>query len=65
MILYKTSIPNSSNSNNAWNVNSDGNVGNNNAYNSNNGAAPVLSLSSELGIESGDGSSSNPYKLSI
>ena len=28
------------------------------------GAAPVLSLSSELGIESGDGSSSNPYKLS-
>ena len=28
------------------------------------GAVPVLSLSSELGIESGDGSSSNPYKLS-
>ena len=26
---------------------------------------PVLYLSSELGIESGDGSSSNPYKLSI
>ena len=29
-----------------------------------NGAVPVLSLSSELGIGSGDGSSSNPYKLS-
>ena len=29
------------------------------------GAVPVLSLSSKLGIESGDGSSSNPYKLSI
>ena len=28
------------------------------------GAVPVLSLSSKLGIESGDGSSSNPYKLS-
>ena len=28
------------------------------------GVVPVLSLSSELGIESGDGSSSNPYKLS-
>lgn len=27
--------------------------------------APVLYLSSELGIELGDGSSSNPYKLSI
>ena len=28
------------------------------------GATPVLYLSSKLGIESGDGSSSNPYKLS-
>ena len=28
------------------------------------GAVPVLSLSSKLGIESGDGSSSKPYKLS-
>ena len=28
------------------------------------GVTPVLSLSSELGIGSGDGSSSNPYKLS-
>ena len=64
MILYKTSTPNSSNSNNAWNVNSDGNVNNNNnAYNAN-GVVPVLYLSSELGIESGDGSSSKPYKLS-
>ena len=40
-------------------------VGGNRAYISSYVAAPVLSLSSELGIESsGDGSSSNPYKLS-
>ncbi len=49
----------------AWLVYSDGSVHSSDysciAY----GAVPVLSLSSELGIESGgDGSSSNPYKLS-
>jgi len=38
-------------------------VGNNSSYDY--GVAPVLSLSSELGIESGGGSESNPYKLSV
>ena len=57
--------PNSGNSSNAWCVFSGGHVYYNSyayfAY----GAVPVLSLSSELGIESGgDGSSSKPYKLS-
>ena len=57
--------PDSGNSNTVWDVYSSGPVNGNSypayyAY----GAVPVLSLSSELGIESGDGSSSNPYKLS-
>ena len=57
--------PNSGNSYYAWHVRSGGTVRYSNyayyAY----GAVPVLSLSSELGIESGgDGSSSKPYKLS-
>ena len=49
----------------AWRVSSDGCVlYDGNAYGAH-GAVPVLSLSSELGIESGgDGSSSKPYKLS-
>ena len=55
--------PNSGYSNSAWHVTSSGFVYNNytasNAY----GVAPVLSLSSELGIESGEGTSDNPYKL--
>ena len=56
--------PYSSTSGTVWTVLSGGNV-----YYSGNayfayGAVPVLSLSSKLGIESGDGSSSNPYKLS-
>ena len=58
--------PYSSASPNVWYVDSSGNVNfyNGIAYNAF-GAAPVLSLSSELGIEAGgDGSSSNPYKLS-
>ena len=49
----------------AWGVILIGIMGGNRAYYSSYGAAPVLYLSSELGIESGgDGSSSNPYKLS-
>ena len=58
--------PTSSDSRNAWYVRSYGhadvNYGAYYAY----GAVPVLYLSSELGIEAGagDGSSSNPYKLS-
>ena len=48
----------------AWGVILSGIMGGNRAYYSSYGAVPVLSLSSKLGIESGDGSSSNPYKLS-
>ena len=57
--------PSSGISSNAWSVYSNGYVtSNGNAYYAY-GAVPVLSLSSELGIESGgDGSSSKPYKLS-
>ena len=55
--------PYSGASNVAWIVNSSGDVSNNNAYYAS-GVAPVLSLSSELGIESGEGTSDNPYKLS-
>ena len=57
--------PYSSGSAYVWYVRSSGLV--NSSYNSSTayGAVPVLYLSSELGIESaGDGSSSNPYKLS-
>ena len=58
--------PRSSDSNGAWYVHSVGSV--NHYYNAYyaNGSVPVLYLSSELGIEpgAGDGSSSNPYKLS-
>ena len=57
--------PDSSSSYSAWCVYFNGYVGNCNANATNLGAVPVLSLSSELGIESGgDGSSSKPYKLS-
>ena len=57
--------PNSGNSYHAWYVSSDGRVYyyGGNAYLAS-GVVPVLYLSSELGIESGDGSSSKPYKLS-
>ena len=57
--------PDSGTSNIAWRVYSDGYVGNYDYAFRAIGAVPVLSLSSELGIESGgDGSSSKPYKLS-
>ena len=57
--------PNFGASNIAWRVNSDGYVRYYSAAYFAIGAVPVLSLSSELGIESGgDGSSSKPYKLS-
>ena len=56
--------PDSSSSTHAWYVPSDGDVLYSSATYGAYWAAPVLSLSSELGIESGDGSSSNPYKLS-
>ena len=56
--------PDFSSSTHAWYVPSDGDVRYSSATYGAYWAAPVLSLSSELGIESGDGSSSNPYKLS-
>ena len=57
--------PYSDYSGNVWYVYPVGNVYFNYTVYSAFGAVPVLSLSSELGIESGgDGSSSNPYKLS-
>ena len=56
--------PNSGGSYGAWFVSSVGLVGYSYYASYAIGAVPVLSLSSELGIESGDGSSSNPYKLS-
>ena len=55
--------PASGNSYRVWHVLSSGNVYNNDYAYLAHGVAPVLSLSSKLGIESGDGSSSNPYKL--
>ena len=57
--------PDSSYSHSVWSVYSSGYVIYRSAYNVI-GVVPVLSLSSKLGIEpgSGDGSSSNPYKLS-
>ena len=56
--------PYSGHSSFAWFVRSDGNADHSYAYNAF-GVSPVLYLSSELGIESGDGSESNPYKLSV
>ena len=57
--------PRSGSSNSAWYVSPSGDLRD---YGGSScsavGVAPVLSLSSELRIESGDGSSSNPYKLS-
>ena len=55
--------PSSSGSSSVWYVISSGDGYNDVAFYAS-GAVPVLSLSSELGIESGDGTSNNPYKLS-
>ena len=55
--------PFSSDSDITWYVDSGGNVYSKDDTSAAERVAPVLSLSSELGIESGDGSSSNPYKL--
>ena len=57
--------PHSGTSSIAWHVKSGGHVNYGDFAYDAYGAVPVLSLSSELGIESGgDGSSSKPYKLS-
>ncbi|MED9978985.1 MAG: hypothetical protein UFP41_02145 [Bacilli bacterium] len=57
--------PYSGSSYGAWYVNFDGLVNDNSRYGACSaiGVVPVLSLSSGLSIESGDGSSSSPYKL--
>ena len=52
------------NSSSTWTVRREGLANNISEASGGLGVVPVLSLSSELGIESGDGSSSNPYKLS-
>ena len=57
--------PNSGSSYDAWNVRSSGNVyGNGDTYVAN-GVVPVLYLGSELGIGSGTGTNSDPYRLSV
>ena len=57
--------PNSGDANSAWGVGSPGFVRNYvNAYDAL-GVAPVLSLTSELDIGSGTGTSSSPYQLSV
>ena len=57
-------IPSSGSSNVAWYVNSSGDVHNRNTFNAG-GVVPVLYLGSELGIESGTGTNSDPYRLSV
>ena len=58
--------PNSNSSGNVWYVYSSGTVnGNKNMLYYVLGVAPVLYLNSDISIESGDGLSSNPYKLSV
>ena len=58
--------PNSGDAYYAWNVTSSGRVGGNyySAYDAY-GVVPVLSLTSELDIGSGSGTSSSPYQLSV
>ena len=58
-----TLTPNSSIANSAWYVYLPGGVRSNYAANAG-GVRPVLYLASDLAMESGDGTSSNPYKLS-
>ena len=57
--------PSSSYASNAWLVHSSGYVGNYSSASYAYGVAPVLSLSSDLGIISGSGTSSSPYQLSV
>ena len=56
--------PNSGGADIAWSVSSSGDIGSYGACVAN-GVAPVLSLTSELGIGSGSGTSSSPYQLSV
>ena len=57
--------PNSGNANSAWYVAMFGDVIHDNPAHYANGVAPVLSLTSELDIGSGSGTSSSPYQLSV
>ena len=57
--------PNSSNANFAWYLHSAGIVNAGNRVYVASGVRPVLYLNSVLAIESGDGSSSTPYRLSV
>lgn len=57
--------PNSDIAFKAWHVNSSGYVEPGMEVSNDFGVAPVLYLASDLAISSGDGSSSNPYKLSV
>ena len=57
--------PNSGYSNDAWGVNSSGYVYYSDYAYFAVGVAPVLYLGSELGIESGTGTNSDPYRLSV
>ena len=57
--------PDSGSSNGAWYVYASGNVGNIHDTYDAVGVAPVLYLGSELGIESGTGTNSDPYRLSV
>ena len=59
-----TLTPRSGHAYNVFYVNSSGRLFNDYAFYSNAGVRPVLYLASDLAMESGDGTSSNPYKLS-
>ena len=61
--ISKSPNANSSNANNAFNVNSDGNVIDRNAYDDY-AVLPVVYLTSNVGVQSGDGSLGNPFILS-
>ena len=56
--------PSSGSADSAWGVYSSGDVYRYNAYNAF-GVAPVLSMTSDLGIVAGTGTSSNPYQLYV
>ena len=57
--------PRSDASDSVWNVYSDGHVNYNSYVYPASGGTPVLSLVSDLAMESGDGSSSSPYQLAV
>ena len=57
--------PSSVSSNGAWSVDSSGSGGGNFTTYGASGVVPVLYLGSELGIESGTGTNSDPYRLSV